>query len=233
MSRKKISPECCPSDEDTDSDDDNDDDEDIQEDNLTFYPICCHTTTDSLTSYGTLADAVASDLRKNSFDLLQHLPSASNDQFFEKAIVCINKSRTFVSSITTRSNGSHGDGVVAAVVEGEELGKRLTDYLEASIVDINEEEEEEKFFRPFLIDDAFLLCMDDLQDLIQQRETVSSSGEKMTATEDDNIVAGTTNGELQMRIASLEEQLTRAKACITSLAVDENESTKKTCSAGQ
>jgi len=237
MSRRQSIPDSCPSDEESGSDDsddyesanDNDNDEDIQEDDdLIFYPICCRTTTDRLTSYSTLAEAVAADLRKNTFDLLRHLPSATNEQFFEKAIVCINKSRTFVSSTAATTT--------TAVVEGEALGKRLTEYLDADLGDnTSEEEEEEKYFRPLLADDAFLLCMDDLQDLCQQRDNTGSSssldgGETMmtTATEGDVVVlGGATNEELQMRIASLEEQLTRAKACITLLAVDETDATKQ------
>jgi len=228
MSRKKSDPDCVPSDSDDSDDSDNSDDEDIQEDDIHFYPICCHTTADISASHATLTEAVDFDLRTNKFDLLQHLPSSSNDQFFEKAIICINKSRTFVSS-ATRTNKGAGDGD-GPIVDGEELGKKLNDYLKATLVgnkDDNNDvsEEDEKFYRPFLTDDAFLLCMEDLKDLIQQRENVSPLQNNIAA-KDSDMATGATKEELQMRVTALQEQLTRAKACITSLAVDESDSTK-------
>lgn len=224
MSRKKSDPASF---SESDSDDsDNSDDEDILEDDLRFYPICCHTTADISASHATLVDAVDFDLRINKFDILQHLPSSTNDQFFEKAIICINRSRAFVSSATSTNKGDGG----GPIVEGEELGKKLNDYLEVTLAgkknDNNDvREEDEEFYRPFLADDAYLLCMEDLQDLIQQRENVSSV-QNNTATKDGNKATSATNEELQMRITALQEQLNRAKACITSLAVDESDSTK-------
>lgn len=219
MSRKKSDPACYPSESDDSDESDNSDDEDLQENDLQFYPICCHSTTDILASHATLADAVAFDLRSSKFNLLQHLPPASSDQFFEKSIICINRSRAFVSS-TASALMKKGE------VDMEELGKKLTDYLQANHSNNDDvKEEEEEFFRPFLIDDAFLLCMDDLQDLIQQNRIVSSNLED-ASTCIESEAPGATHEELQMRISALQEQLTRAKACITSLAVDKIEPTK-------
>jgi len=109
----------------------------------------------------------------------------------------------------------------ADIVRGEKLGIKLSKYLNESNKDRDIEEEDQEFFKPFLTDDAFILCMDDLQDLIEQKEN-KSVVKRSTDSKDCDKAASATNEELKMRITALEEQLACAKSCITSLAVDES-----------
>jgi len=190
------------------SDSDNENDDEIVEEDLHFYPICCQKTFDVAASFSTLADAIEHDLVTNKFDVLEHLPPASCNNFFEKAIIFINKSRYFISSLDKNNDD---------FLDEEHLGNRLTDYFKAN----NDEtsEKKEQFFKPCLEDDAFLMCMDDLQDLMKQREKETGTDEENTKIDEANP----TTNELQMRIAALEEKLKLAKACITSLTIDSSD----------
>lgn len=167
-----------------DDDDVSDDDDDIVE-SLRFYPLCCRTINDT-SSFDTIADALQHDVETHGFDALQYLPPASDEDFFEKAIMLINKCRAFV-----------------VACEQEDIGIKLAGHLAENNND------DERFFRPVLDDDAMLMSIDELQ-MLKHDKQCGDDVEK-EAPNNDSALA------LQMRISALEEQLERANACISSL----------------
>ena len=155
------------------------------------------------------------------------LAKASTDEegFYEGAIVLVNKCRQFVK------DGEDGEPVVA-----KDLGRALNEFLShrgASSAKMNGDEDI-KYFRPVLEDDAVLMCIDELRELKSQREKGSQSDnlhdsnkpEEPETKNESEIVKN-----LQLKIELLEEQLSRAKACIASLANDDSDS--DSCSDGE
>ena len=109
------------SDEDDDSDDEN-----VELDAETpFYSICSYCHTDA-PKFDTLALALEYDATNYEFDLLSSsalLSSNDEDDFFEGAIVLINKCRQFVKDNQAKFSGA-------------ELGRELNNYLKDHKVEI-------------------------------------------------------------------------------------------------
>jgi len=164
-----------------------------------YFPITCpNTPCDSL------AAALKEDETQNNFCLLDHLSSASDDEFYEQTIVTINKCRSFL-----KSNDGNVEDLKKYLAEGTDKG------------------DEENFFRPVLEDDAFLIFIDDLEDLMENREghgNENGNGPKV-AGESANAggqVQGDSVEQLQMKIKALEEQVTKSSAYIAKLVDGEN-----------
>lgn len=142
------------------------------------------------TPYSSLIEALEHDDQKNNFKILDFLPSPSNEDFFEEAIVTINKCRSFVQ-MNFKSNDTTDMG---------EAVNQLKEYLKSK----SDKENDEEFFRPVLQDDAFLMHIDDLEDL--KDTSVSQSQEETAEAESDN----NTNNDIdmyRMQIQTLKEQL--------------------------
>jgi predicted RNA methylase len=199
-------------DEDSDSDDEMND-----EDRFTFHSICSFTQPTPPT-FDTLASALEYDASNCGFHLLNYLLPSTNEDFYEGAIILVNKCRAHLKE-------KNGDGSLG----GDELGKLLIEYLtgqNGGAVDMGEEENV-KYFKPVLEDDAVLMCIDELQELKSQQEASqvgSSDVDRNGGTAKDATDASPDSvKEMQSKIAMLEEQLSRAKACISSLAIDDGD----------
>lgn len=203
----KHQPETMPSNNDIDwssSDDDNDEDE-VEDESFAFYSICSFIDSSS-PSFGTLAAAIEHDVNNYNFNLLLHLPTPDNEDFYEVAIITVNQSRSFV-----KENDS---------MDKLELGKQLNDYLTSQTVNNADDEANMVYFKPQLQDDAILMCIDELQALKAQE----SSNENV---ENANSHPTESAKELQSRIELLEDQLSHAKKCIASFTMDgDNQSWK-------
>mmetsp|Transcript_9400 Transcript_9400/g.13360 ORF Transcript_9400/g.13360 Transcript_9400/m.13360 type:complete len:578 (+) Transcript_9400:93-1826(+) len=211
MARKK-------SDDDSWSDDNafsDDDDEDEEEEKMKFVPITCGGSTGSNIVFDSLSDAIKYDLEKQQFDLLSFLPSSSDEEFFEKSIIVVNKCRDYVLK---RSNGDSDDA---------NIGKELTEYLlHSQQTKSNNDDDDEQFFKPVLADDAILMSMDDLEALQEEKE----QGGDRDGTEPQSADSFSSKSDLALRIAALEQQLAAAKTCIASLT-NEEDTTKATPAA--
>ena len=195
------------SDEWSSSEDDNDDDE-IEEESFTFFSICSYCNTSSPPTFETLAAALEHDNNHYDFDLLSHLPSSESDEFYEAAIIVMNKARSFVKEHST--------------ADGFELGKKLNEYLSSQTHDVDDETNM-VYFKPQLEDDAMLMCIDELQVLKGSRADLSNNDEPTLVTTHPTE----TTKELHAKIELLEEQLSHAKKCITSFAMDDDKSPEK------
>ena len=194
------------SDEDDDSDDEN-----VELDAETpFYSICSYCHTDA-PKFDTLALALEYDVTNYGFDLLGSsalLSSNDEDDFFEGAIVLINKCRQFVKDNQAKFSGA-------------ELGRELNNYLKDHKVD---DDGDAQYYKPVLDDDSMLMCIDELCELKRQTEQesqadtsiVESNNNKSDSESDDKME------QLRAKISLLEEQLSRAKGCIAALANDDD-----------
>ena len=186
------------------SDDDNDED-DVEDESFVFYSICSYIDSSS-PPFDTLAAALEHDVNNYNFNLLSHLPTPDDEDFYEVAIITVNKSRSFV-----KENGS---------VDKLELGEKLNDYLKSQTANHADDEANAVYFKPQLEDDAILMCIDELQALKAQ----DASNDNL---ENASRHPTESTKELQSRIELLEEQLLHAKKCIASFAMDgDNHSSK-------
>ena len=180
-----------------------------------YFPI-----TSPSTPYISLLEALQHD-QTHQFNLIDHLPLPSNDDFYEETIVIINKCRSFVEK--NFRNASTLD---------EDIGK-LKAYLEADSDGQNSEE----FFRPVLQDDAFLMYIDDLEDIKEDRSQTTPASQKKSS-DNHNILAetgskSTNNHDVDMyrlQIQTLQEQLRLASshmANMTTMLNDSDSESKK------
>lgn len=165
------------------SDSESEDEQVTEDDTVTYYPI-----TSPNSSYTSLTQALQHDKDYHNFNLLDLLPSPDSDDFHEKAIVMINKCRRFVQK--------HGGD-----------GKLQLDKLFAFLNDNSENDEE--FFLPVLQDDAFLMYIEDLEDLKRNHESIEM---KQVDVEKNETVQ-----DYQQKIQALEQQLSRASQYLTTL----------------
>ncbi|KAL7532662.1 hypothetical protein ACHAXR_004770 [Thalassiosira sp. AJA248-18] len=201
-------------------DDDNDDDEELEEgdddDRFTFYSICSysHRNSSSSPTFDTVSLALQHDAVHYGFDLLSHLVSSKDeDEFFEDAIKLVNKCRQFVKDSEGTNTG-----------EEKDLGKELHEFLKSHQTN---DEDDMAYYKPVLQDDALLMCIDEIQDLKRKREAETQDGSSadLNTTKEEAVEAADTDSEtvkrLQEQISLLGEKLSRAKACIASLAKDD------------
>lgn len=165
------------------SDSESEDEQITEEDTEIYHPI-----TSPNTAYTSLAQALQHDKDYHSFDLLDLLPSPESDDFHEKTIVIINKCRSFVQQC-----GSDGK---------LELDKLFT-FLDDNV------ENDDDFFLPVLHDDAFLMYIDDLEDL--KRNCGSIKMEQADVEQNETL------REYQQKIQALEQQLSRVSQHLTTL----------------
>jgi len=201
------------------SDDEDDGDDDIavddDDDCVAFNSVCSYSHRDPSTSpaFDTLELALQHDVNHYGFDFLSHLISSKDeDYFFEGAIILVNKCRQFVK-----------DGEVKSL-ESMELGKQLNEFLKAHPMN---DEDEMTYYKPVLEDDAMLMCIDDLQELKRKSETEtqdgSTAGPSKTGEVESTKLESDTIKRLQEQISLLEDKLTRAKSCITSLSLADDD----------
>ena len=200
--------------DDDDDDDDNYDEFDEVEDdndkdaNLSYHPLC----DPSGASFSSLKEALQHDRDAHGFDLLSILPAASSDDFYEAAIVCINMCRKFVAD-----NTQDGDG--------EDIGQRLKAYVGANFSlndgdndDGDDDGDMEQYYKPVLTDDAYLMTLDDLEDLKRKEEGASGG----STTDANPCTEGTANSKMAAEeLTSLQEQLDRAKELIAKLTLEQ------------
>lgn len=159
-----------------------------EEETEIYYPI-----TSPNTSCTSLAQALQHDKDHHSFDLLNLLPSPDSDDFHEKTIATINKCRKFVQQ--------HGDN---GKLQLDELQKFLDDH----------SENDDDFFLPVVQDDAFLIYIDDLEDL--KRNQCSAQIDKPDMDQNETV------REYQQKIEALEQQLSRVSQYLTTLLDNRN-----------
>ena len=185
--------------------DDNDEDA-----NLSYHPLC----DPSGASFSSLKEALQHDRDAHGFDLLSILPAASSDDFYEAAIVCINMCRKFVADNTSTQDG-----------DGEDIGKRLKVYVSANFsLDSGDNDggdddgDMEQYYKPVLTDDAYLMTLDDLEDL-KRKEEGGSGG---STTDANPCMEGTANSKMAAEeLTTLQEQLDRAKELIAKLTLEQ------------
>lgn len=193
-----------------DSDDDDsygefdevEDDED-EDANLSYHPIC----DPKGATFSSLREALQHDRDVYGFDLLSVLPSASTDDFYESAIVGINMCRKFVADNAEKK---------------EDIGSQLKSYLDANFTlssgnDNDDDGDLEQFYKPVLTDDAFLMTLDDLEDLKRKEEGASDNSGDATSGSKGAAKTQTAAEEL----TSLQEQLDRAKELIAKLTLEQ------------
>ncbi len=149
----------------SDEDDDYDDDDDEGDDRFTFYSICSNPANPT-PPFDTLSSALEHDVTTYGFDLLSHLPSSSEEgDFFEAAIVLVNKCRQYVKE--WNGNDANANSEDDAM---KKLGSDLHEYLtsDKGSVDLGDEEKI-KYFKPVLEDDSVLMCVDELHELKRVR----------------------------------------------------------------
>jgi len=196
------------SDEDDDNDDENECEVDGDDDQFTFYSICSYSHINPSTSpkFDTLSSALQHDVSNNGFDLLAHLPSSDEDNFFEDTIKLINKSRQLVM-----------DSKSPPAEMGKYLNKCLEQHKHGA-------EEDDIYFKPVLEDDAMLMFIDELQELKSNSRSTQdvSTSDNAEEKEDSSTSDSETINKLQSQISLLEEKLSKAKSCIASLANDDD-----------
>lgn len=178
-----------------------DDDNDIEDESFSFLPICSFDPTSP--TFDTLAAALQHDVIKCGFDLLSHLPSPDNDEFYEGAIITVNKARSFV-----KDNCS---------MDKHELGDKLNEYLKSQTGSLDDDANV-VYFKPQLEDDAILMCIDELQVL-----KGNASHDVSTSNSSTSSLPTESTKELHAKIELLEEQLAHAKKCIASFAMESEE----------
>ena len=202
---KRLHSSCIDSDDDDDDNYDEFDeveDDDDEDANLSYHPIC----DPKGATFSSLREALQHDRDVYGFDLLSVLPSASTDDFYESAIVGINMCRKFV----------------ADSAEKEDIGSQLKCYLDANFTlssgnDNDDDGDLEQFYKPVLTDDAFLMTLDDLEDLKRKEEGASDDSGDATLGSKGAAKTQTAAEEL----TSLQEQLDRAKELIAKLTLEQ------------
>ena len=207
--QKRLHSSCVDSDDDDDDNydefDEVEDDED-EDANLSYHPIC----DPKGATFSSLREALQHDRDTYGFDLLSILPSASTDDFYESAIVGINMCRKFV----------------ADNAEKEDIGSQLKTYLDANFTlssgNNNDDDDDddggmEQFYKPVLTDDAFLMTLDDLEDLKRKEEGASDDSGDTTSGLESAAKTQTAAEES----TSLQEQLDRAKELIAKLTLEQ------------
>lgn len=187
-----------PNHDDWSSSSDDENDEDIDDEVVTFYSICSYIDSTS-PSFTSLAAALEHDATSYGFDLLSHLPSTADEDFYEVAIITVNKARSFVKS------NSFADKL--------ELGKKLNEHLKIQVASMDDEANL-AYFKPQLEDDQMLMCTDELQVL------KASQTHNMSTDSTANNHQAESSKELQDKIELLEEKLAHAKKCIESFAME-------------
>ena len=208
--QKRLHSSCVDSDDDDDNYDEFDEVEDDEDEdaNLRYHPIC----DPKGATFSSLREALQHDREVYGFDLLSVLPPASTDDFYESAIVGINMCRKFV----------------ADNAEKEDIGSQLKTYLDANFTlssgndndDDDDDDEDggmEQFYKPILTDDAFLMTLDDLEDLKRKEEGASDDSGDATSGLESAAKTQTAAEEL----TSLQEQLDRAKKLIAKLTLEQ------------
>ncbi len=168
------------------------------------------------TPYPSLLEALEHD-QKHDFDLIGFLPSPAQDDFFEQTIVIINQCRAYVQkNFNTTSDTSDSNHL-------KEAAKQLKEYLSSKI---DEEEDNEEFFRPVLDDDALLMYIDDLEDIKEK----SLENQKGTTSPSDNAAATKKKSEegddiemYRLQIQTLKEQLKMASAHMATLVEEHDD----------
>ena len=193
------------SDEDDDSDDEN-----VELDAETpFYSICTYCNSDA-PKFDTLALALEYDVTNYGFDLLGSsalMSSNDEDDFFEGAIVLINKCRQFVKDNQVKFSGI-------------ELGQELNNYLKDHKVD---DDGDAQYYKPVLDDDSMLMCIDELCELKRQTEQESQADTSAAGNNKSDPESDDKMEQVQAKISMLEEQLSRAKGYIAALANDDDD----------
>ncbi|KAL3777054.1 hypothetical protein HJC23_001372 [Cyclotella cryptica] len=201
------------------SSDDDDMDDEVEDECFSFHSICSYNFKDASSSptFDSLAAALEYDVSNYGFDLLQHLLPPNHEDFYEGAIILVNKSRAFVRE---NCNGS---------VDKLEIGEMLNTYLKGEALTISSAGDEANmvYFRPQLEDDAMLMFIDELQALKGSQIGSNDDSPVMNTPSDNESVK-----QLQLKIELLEEQLSQAKKCIASFAMEEN-GEKSPSSSGQ
>ena len=177
----------------SDDSDDSEDEHVTGEETIEYYPI-----TSPKSPFSSLIDALAHDQSTHGFNLIDYLPSTSSNDFFEGTIVIINKCRSFVQKVQ---------------------GSLDIDALKTFIA--SKDGDDEQYFRPVLEDDAFLMYIDDLEDLKDSQ----ASGLVISANANDDSEPVETVGQLQMKIKALEQQLARASSYMTNMVNEKQDST--------
>lgn len=185
------------------SDSESEDERITDDEILQYYPI-----TSPNTSYPTLLEALKYDQDCHGFNLIDFLPSPDSDDFHEQTIVVINKCRSFIHQL--------GDG---AELELNELYAFLRDPTK----------NDDDFFMPVLPDDAFLMYIDDLEDLKQAQLSLENVdvgvGAKIMGRHPEDDACSAAEGknhietvqDLNMKIQILEQQLNRATQFMTNV----------------
>lgn len=183
-------------------------DEYTSSDAISYFPI-----TEPSESFSTLIAALQHD-KNRGFDFLEFLPDPQSGDFYEKTIILINKCRTYM-----------------------ELQKGFDDQtLEGlqEFIRISREDDEEKYFKPTLPDDSYLMYIDDLEDLLISNTSAPSQNvtENKALSEIKNDMSENVQ-LLQMKIHALTEQLAKSKEIMASMiqisddAQDQNEKSNK------
>eukprot|EP00979_Chaetoceros_neogracilis_P003162 scaffold537_cov223-Chaetoceros_neogracile.AAC.4 len=167
------------------------------EETIQYFPI-----TSPNTPFPSLVDALAHDQSIHGFNLIDHIPSTSNNDFYEETIVIINKCRTFVQ----KSQGSDLD----------------IDTLKTFLA--SKEVNEEDYFRPVLDDDAFLMYIDDLEDIKDSQQSSPVAPADSSPSE--------TISQLQMKILALEQQLTKASSYVSNILNEKQDLTPSSVQTG-
>jgi hypothetical protein len=128
------------------SSDEDDGDEEVEDECFLFYSICSYNFKDapSSPSFDSLASALEYDVSNYGFDLLKHLLPPEHDDFYEGAIILVNKSRAFV-----RDNCSDS-------VDKMEIGRMVNEYLNREALSTSSAGDDANmvYFKPQLEDDA-------------------------------------------------------------------------------
>jgi predicted RNA methylase len=198
-----------------DEEDDDSDDENIELDaEIPFYSICsyCHTDASTSPKFDTLALALDHDNNNYGFDFLATLLKCNieEDEFFEGAIVLINKSRQFVKDNQAKFSG-------------KELGQELNNYIKDHKFD---DENDMQYYKPVLADDSMLMCIDELCDLSKRQSEQESQADMNMMSAAGNkaeLKSEHKMEQFQSQISMLEGQLARAKEYIAALANDDDD----------
>jgi SAM-dependent methyltransferase len=216
------------------SDDEGDDDFDEVEDdddNLAFYSLCSyyHNNPSSSPAFPTLELALQYDIDNYGFDFLSYLLKGSNDEdeFFEYAIICVNLCRRYVMDRLDSIADEEGNSRTKDTFHI--MGKWLKEQQQDGLL---EREEIGQYYKPVIDDDAMLMCMDEMRELKRRREEeeqgVDAGVDESAVVESTATTRWTTGDDsanlscLRERVSTLEGELSRAKACIASLLIDDD-----------
>lgn len=198
--------------EEFDGEDNEEDYQEEEEEENEYHPL-----TSPITSFPKLEDAIKYDQDKSNFDLLYYLyldnckSEGGYDEgaFFEKGIVLINKCRHFVMKL----EGEQSDILI---------GEKLNEYIRSEIESSNNDDDDGQYFRPVLEDDAFLMNLDELLILLQQRkekyvsENNSSANENKIEKDSTKEMSNKIN-ILEMKLAAMQGHLDLARSTVQRL----------------